>query len=184
MIWKKILWINIIVHILAHYSDIPFDHFALWPNTEFERPYQYITHMFLHASFTHILFNMLAFLSFAPMVEKHFGSRNFLIFYLLSGLGAAFLHIYVTGSEIPMVGASGAIFGVLIVSAILEPDLKVLLFFIIPLKAKWIVPLVLIGELYFGIMTPGDHIAHFAHLGGALTGGLYFLINKKYEKGR
>ena len=178
MVWKKILWINIIVHILAHYSDISFDHFALWPNSELERPYQYITHMFLHANFAHILFNMLAFLSFAPMVEKHFGPKNFLIFYILSGLGAAFLHIYVTGSESPMVGASGAIFGVLLVSAILEPEMKIWLFLFIPLKAKWVVPLILIGELYFGFMTTGDHIAHFAHLGGALAGGLFIIGNK------
>lgn len=183
---KQIALLNVIIFIISYAMDFSFyDQFALFPNgSELFQPHQYITHMFLHASPAHLIFNMLAFVSFGSIVETHFSRNKFLIFYLLSGLGAAFLHIVVTGSQSPMVGASGAIFGVLVIAAILNPEQKFYLFFIIPIKAKVIIPLILGVELYFGLMYPGDHVAHFAHLGGALTGTLFYLGNKfvKNEK--
>jgi len=181
---KQITFLNVLIFIISYAMDYSFfDQFALFPNnSELYQPYQYLTHMFLHASPAHIIFNMLAFLSFGSDVEKFFGRNKFILFYLLSGLGAAFLHIIVTGSQSPMVGASGAIFGVLLMAAILNPEQKFYLFFIIPIKAKIIIPLILIFELYMGFTYPGDHIAHFAHLGGALTGGLFYLGNKFIKK--
>lgn len=184
MIWKKILWINIIVHLLAHYTTIPFASFALWPNSEFERPYQYITHMFLHTDLLHILFNMLIFASFAPIVEKKYGQGKFLLLYLLSGIGAAFLHIYITGDQIPMVGASGAIFGVVILATLIDPKMKVFLFGLLPISIMYITSILLILELYQGIINPNDGVAHFAHIGGALTAFILFLFNKYYYEKR
>jgi len=181
---KQIALLNVMIFIISYAMDYSFfDQFALFPNgSELYQPYQYLTHMFLHASPAHIIFNMLAFLSFGSDVEKFFGRNKFVLFYLLSGLGAAFLHIIVTGSQSSMVGASGAIFGVLLMAAILNPEQKFYLFFVLPIKAKIIVPLILVAELFIGIMYPGDHIAHFAHIGGALTGGLFYLMNKFIKK--
>ena len=181
---KQIALLNVIIYIISYAMDYSFfDQYALFPNgSELFQPHQYITHMFLHASPAHIIFNMLAFLSFGSDVEKFFGRNKFILFYLLSGLGAAFLHIIVTGSQSPMVGASGAIFGVLAIAAILNPEQKFYLFFILPVKAKIIIPLILIAELYFGLMYPSDHVAHFAHIGGALTGTLFFFGNKLIKK--
>lgn len=157
-----------------------YDQFALFPDAG--QPHQYITHMFLHAGFTHILFNMLAFLSFGSDVENYFGRNKFIVFYLLSGIGAALLHIILTGSQSPMVGASGAIFGVLAASAIIHPEQKFYVFFILPIKAKWIMPILITIELYLGIMYSDSNIAHFAHIGGAITGTLFLLINKYLKK--
>ena len=181
---KQIALLNVIIFIISYSMEFSFyDQFALFPNgSELFQTHQYITHMFLHASPTHIIFNMLAFLSFGSNVENFFGSNKFIVFYLLSGLGASFLHIIITGSQSPVVGASGAIFGVLLIAAILNPEQKFYLFFILPIKAKIIIPLILISELYFGLMYPTDHIAHFAHIGGSLTGGLFYLGNKFIKK--
>ena len=180
---KQIALLNLIIFIISYAMDFSFyDQFALFPNGELFQPHQYITHMFLHASPAHLIFNMLAFLSFGSVVENYFGRNKFIVFYLLSGLGAALLHIVVTGSQSPMVGASGAIFGVLAIAAILNPEQKFHLFFIIPIKSKIIIPLILGVELYFGLMYPGDHVAHFAHIGGALTGTLFYLGNKFIKK--
>ena len=177
---KIITLINVLAFLLAYAQDYAFyNTFALWANTPLERPFQYVTHMFLHAGIGHIVINMLVFLSFGPMVEKFFGEKKFILFYLLSGLGAAFLHIFLTGSEGPMVGASGAIFGVVAAAAIIQPNLTVYLFFLIPVKAKWIVPAIVIFEIVSGISAgPEDHVAHFAHVGGALAGGMFFIGNK------
>ncbi len=136
--------------------------------------------MFLHADFMHILLNMLVFASFAPLVEKKYGKGKFLIFYILSGIGAAFIHIYITGSQVPMIGASGAIFGILLLATLINPEMKVFVFFMIPLKIKIVTTLLLILELYQGICMSNDGVAHFAHIGGALTALLLFLSNRYY----
>lgn len=176
---KIITLINVIAFILAYSQDYAFyDTYALWACTELERPFQYITHMFLHANLAHIILNMLVFLSFGTMVEEYFGEKKFIIFYLLSGLGAAFFYI-LTGHQGPMVGASGAIFGVIAAAAIIKPNLIVYLFFLIPVKAKWIVPLIVLFEIYSGLTAgPDNHVAHFAHVGGAITGGLFLIGNR------
>jgi membrane associated rhomboid family serine protease len=125
--------------------------------------------MFLHANFLHILFNMLVFISFAPMVEKFLG-KGFPYFYILAGIFAASLNIITTNSETAMIGASGAVFGVLAASALIEPNNKVYLFFIpIGVKIKWVLPVILAVELFSGVYLD-DNVGHFAHIGGALYG--------------
>ncbi len=165
---------------------------ALFPiNSPFFEPYQIVTHMFLHASglnsIYHVFFNMLILFFVGRTVEMRWGSKPFLIFYLACGLGSAVAHLamqYFTDGYAPMVGASGAIMGVFVAFAFISPNAEFIIFpFPIPIKAKWLV-LIYIGlDLFggFGKVT-NDNIAHFAHLGGALTGFLIVLFWNKNNR--
>lgn len=155
--------------------------FALYPQEGFMF-HQLITHQFLHGGIFHLAFNMLALISIGPRVEDYFGRKRFIIFYLLCGLGAAFLHMFMINSSTPMVGASGAIYGVLLVFAILNPDEKLYFFGLIGIKAKYLVSILFAIEVGLGFFSQGDGIGHFAHIGGGLTGILLLFINKKFPE--
>lgn len=166
------------------------------------RPYQIATHMFAHAPppmFFHILFNMLALWMFGRVLENVWGPKRFLFFYLVCGVGAAALHLGVQyfrseqllqamlanditdfkryqGALAPALGASGAIMGVMIAFAFLFPNTELFIMLIpIPIKAKWAILAFVAIDLFSGItQISGDNIAHFAHLGGAVTG--FFIV--------
>ncbi|MDQ8053586.1 MAG: rhomboid family intramembrane serine protease [Pedobacter sp.] len=183
----------------VYYFDSPY--FRIW---------QPITYMFMHADMTHIFFNMFALFSFGPILESHWGGKRFINFYLITGLGAlglqwavqalevhqltgAFMHpslsglsdaAYATVQGIymsPMVGASGAIFGLLVAFGLLYPNIEMYIMFIpVPVKAKYIIPVYIVLELFLGVRKfEGDSIAHFAHLGGALIG---FILVKLWRR--
>ena len=154
-------------------------------------PAQLITYMFMHGGFWHIFFNMYTLLMFGIILERALGSKKFLIFYFVTGLGAAALHTGVewiqaqyflsAGAAVnyhnllmtPTLGASGAIYGVLIGYAMCYPDSRLtLLFPPVTLTAKWFVIIFAGIELFTGISGFQDGVAHFAHLGGMLFGWL------------
>lgn len=143
--------------------------------------WQFFTYMFMHSSFTHLLFNMLTLWMFGGPVEEAMGSRRFLRYYLLTGLGAAFFVCVFSWNSLS-VGASGAIFGILIAFGMLFPDVIVLVFFLFPMKAKYFVLLFAGIELFVTLTTPGDTIAHFAHIGGFVTGYLFLKYHYKLEE--
>lgn len=162
--------------------------FALYPvNSPWFKPYQIATHMFTHASITHILFNMFGLWMFGRILENVWGPRRFLLFYIICGVGAAVAHLaveYFTGGYSPAVGASGAVMGIFAAFAYLFPNTELYMMFIpIPIKAKWAV-LGMAALDIFGSVTGGTGIAHFAHLGGALTGFILVLIWNKTNKKR
>jgi membrane associated rhomboid family serine protease len=173
-----------------------------WQSANFSL-YQLLTYMFQHASFDHIFFNMFGLFMFGPVLEQVWGSKRFLFFYLFTGIGAGLTqelcwtfdllpqigstitHVVFTGGGEPLtVGASGAIFGILLAFAMVFPDAKMMLIFLpIPVKAKYFVPFYVLIELFFGVANfSGDNIAHFAHLGGALFGLILILIWKKFPR--
>lgn len=146
------------------------------------RPFQVFTHMFLHGGLLHLFFNMLWLVFMGPMIERMFGDKKFLFFYIFTGLGAAGLYlasqIYLSNTiGFSMLGASGAISGILIATAYYFPNSEILLFPIpIPIKMKYFVLGYAGWELFKGF-NPNigvDNVAHFAHLGGMLFG--YLLI--------
>jgi membrane associated rhomboid family serine protease len=185
-------------------------------------PYQLVTHMFMHGSFSHIFFNMFALWMFGYTLENVWGAKRFLTYYLITGFGAAFLHLGVQYWEFsslvselnrsdlnrliedgyqllmsgrnysdpvlgranlllntPTVGASGAVFGILLAFGMMFPNQRIYLYFAIPIKAKYFVAILGILELYTGIAnSAGSNIAHFAHLGGMLFG---FLLIKYWK---
>jgi len=173
-------------------------------------PYQIFTHLFSHSPtmFAHILFNMFALWMFGRVLENVWGPKRFLLFYLASGVGAAALHLAMqyfrceqvwqsiaTGNPVPpekifgaiapALGASGAIMGLFAAFAYLFPNTELIFLFIpFPIKAKWMV-LIMVGLDLFGgfSKTSGDNVAHFAHLGGAITGFIIvFIWNKTNRK--
>lgn len=175
-----------------------------YPASEYFRPFQIITHMFMHGGLMHIFFNMFNLYMFGTILERVWGPRRFLEYYFITGLGAVLLHLAVQalvvynlcGSflpplpvinssaqlfetvNVPTIGASGAIFGVLIGFAMLFPNTELLIMFIpIPIKAKYLIGGMVVIEIYSGLQNnPGDNVAHFAHLGGALIGFIMIRI--------
>jgi len=180
----NILWPNLIVYFELFYpipngAPAPFNF----------QPYQLVTYMFGHGGFWHIAFNMFALWMFGSQIEMIWGGKKFLLFYLACGLGAAGFNFLVNylklqGSEAslaqmgPMLGASGAIFGILAAFGMLFPNqMLMMLFPPIPMKAKYFVLLYAGLELFSGISAnPNDNVAHFAHLGGGLTGLIMLLF--------
>jgi len=170
--------------------------------------YQLFTYMFMHGNFSHLFFNMFALWMFGSTLENIWGPKRFLLYYILCGLGAGLVQegvqyieyvvkfsqyqtVNLGGQIIPMaeylnhmttVGASGAIYGLLLAFGMMFPNSMIYLYFIMPIKAKWFVIGYAVIELLTGIFSTGDQVAHFAHLGGMLVGLIILLIWKK--KGR
>lgn len=183
---------------------------AFYPGSPMFRPWQIITHMFMHShtGLMHIFFNMFALYMFGAGLERIWGARRFLIYYFVCGLGAFFLHQAVSAWEIyqltgsifpareafptqqlaymyyyvPVVGASGAVFGILLGFGMLFPDTKIFLLFPpVAIKAKVFVFIYGALELFLAFGTSGSGIAHFAHLGGMIFG---YLMLKHWQKSR
>jgi len=193
IITNVILFIGMLVN-----QNFMLSNFALfYPTSPFFRWWQPITHMFMHGNFWHIFFNMYTLFVFGSVLERMIGTKKFLIFYFVCGLGAAALHVGVQAIQahsylnaiaegsstamtayhnlklIPTVGASGAIYGVLIGYAMLFPTSQLtLLFPPVTLSAKWMVIIFAGIELLTGVTGTAEGVAHFAHLGGMLFGWL------------
>jgi len=243
---KNLIIINVIMLLVAWVAETTFQVdlnriLGLYtPGSPSFRPYQFVTHMFMHGGFTHLFFNMFALYMFGRILEQVWGGKRFLIYYLVTGFGAAAIHVLVnylhfhaiqtdavamlnTPSpqsfaafvtkhfpeyydqvysnfldkwfvapsnpvfieqasqytqqllqlqlEIPTVGASGAVYGVLLAFGMLFPNtILMLLIPPIPIKAKWMVIIYGGLELFLGLTQPGSNIAHFAHLGGMIFG--------------
>lgn len=162
-------------------------HLALYPvGSGAFHTWQLVTYMFLHANGTHLLFNMFGLWMFGRIVEYDMGSRRFLIYYMVCGVGAGLIQLLVGwlgNSAYPTVGASGAIFGILLAFGMMRPnDIIMLLIPPIPMKAKWMVIIYGLIELFSGIRGSIDNVAHFAHLGGMLWGFLLLWYWKKKHK--
>ena len=253
---KILLIANIIVFAVAFFLQ-KFQNFDLthylglyYVKSSYFHPYQYFTYMFMHAGFMHIFFNMYALFMFGTIIERVWGTKRFMFYYLVTGIGAAVVNTLVnywqfapisdaldtflttpTAStlealtqkcdnfnlpavyeiidhwnefsasqgfydqlkgevvkavsnyvDVPMVGASGAVFGLLLAFAVLFPDMELQIIFIpIGIKAKYFVLLYGLAELFFGINDfSGDNVAHWAHLGGLLVGIVLILIWRRY----
>lgn len=200
---KNLVAINILMFIATLVNEnFMVANFAMfYPASPFFKPWQILTHMFMHGGFWHIFFNMYSLLMFGSILERSLGPKKYLIFYFVTGLGAVALH---TGVEwlqarvfiangiaqayqqllvTPTLGASGAIYGVLIGFAMLYPQARLILIFPpIPVKAKWLVIIFAAIELFFGINGIQEGVAHFAHLGGMLFGWLLIRWWRKHGK--
>ncbi len=154
----------------------------LYPIGEGFQPWQLVTYMFLHANFMHILFNMFALWMFGMELENIWGSKKFFTYYMVCGIGAGLSNLLLApliGAVGPTVGASGAIFGVLIAFGMMFPDRPIFIYFLLPIRARYFVLLYILMELYFGVTGTSDGVAHFAHLGGAAVGFAYILIDQR-----
>jgi membrane associated rhomboid family serine protease len=201
---------------------------AFYFDSQFFKVWQLISYMFMHGDLMHIFFNMFALFMFGGVIESRWGTKRFINFYLITGLGAVALQMgvqayevyQITGSIVhnpvtvdlaanmaqvkvpgiseearntligiygfPMVGASGAIFGLLVAFGMLYPNTEMYIMFIpIPVKAKFIIPVYILMELSLGVArVPGDSVAHYAHLGGALLGFILVKLWKDKDNNR
>lgn len=179
---KAIILANVGVFILQYLLggpylvDGPIRFFELWPlQSGLFRPWQVLTYGFLHGGLTHIFFNMFAVFMFGSEVERLFGAKRYLIYYLTCVVGAALMHlIVVTAANLPpyaTVGASGGVFGLLLAFGMAYPKRTLMLIFPpIPMPAWLFVTLYGLLELYLGVTRTASGVAHFAHLGGMATG--------------
>jgi len=183
---KQLLIINVLVFFGARLL-LPPDGalLAMAPlGSENFRPFQVISHMFMHGTITHLLFNMLMLFFLGPMVEQALGAKRFLILYLASGFGALLAHSAIF-PNVGVWGASGAVYGVLVAFAVLFPNVQLMLLFPpIPIKAKWLALILIVVGLISGVGGYQSGIAHFAHLGGALTAFILMVIWKKFPARR
>lgn len=220
---KQLIIINVIFYFGSQFiGNLGYDILALhyYENEKFLIS-QFITHMFMHGSPSHILFNMFGLWMFGSPLEQMWGRQKFLFFYISCGLGAALLQMFVYYSQIQnlyqvielnnlsltdpqlilnfmserdysnaitafnsvMVGASGAIYGVLVAFAFSFPNSKLMLLFLpFPIKAKFFVPLLILIDLFFGISSFSvGPIAHFAHVGGAIIGLIMVLYWRRNQ---
>ncbi len=233
MVVKNLLIINGLFFLATISLDTAFDTNLIktlglhMPGSPDFEPYQLVTHMFMHGNFSHIFFNMFALWMFGTAIENIMGSKRFLVYYLVTGFGAAFLHLGVSYWEtislrnellasgysaedlrqfiqtgrynilpgasertlvhflmkyfIPTVGASGAVYGILLAFGMFFPNNYIYLFMAIPIKAKYAVIGFGAMALFFGVAArEGDNVAHFAHLGGMVFG--YLLIKYWRQK--
>ena len=212
---KNLIIINCLVFLACLVNkEYMIETFALfYPTSRYFHWWQIVTHMFMHGGFWHIFFNMYTLLIFGSVVENILGQKKFLLFYFLCGFGAVALHLgveylqmqsFLPGAAVgnavalqniseikltPTVGASGAIYGVLIGYAMLFPASKMtLLFPPVTLSAKWMVVVFAVIELLTGVTGTVAGVAHFAHLGGMLFGYLMILMWRRkgilFEKNR
>lgn len=198
---KQLLIINGILFLISRlplYQYFP-DLALYYPGSVAFRPYQIVTHMFMHGNLSHLFFNMFMLATFGPMLEALWGSKRFLFFYLFCGIGAILIHLLFWYIEISgldafqysmymqqsgsVVGASGALFGILVAYGMYFPNQQLMLLFPpIPMKAIYLVIFAIVLELVMVAQGAQTHIAHFAHLGGALFGFLIIMYWRKFGK--
>jgi membrane associated rhomboid family serine protease len=214
---KNLIIINVIVFLLQKTMDRSGSNymenfFALHDiRSDFFKPHQIITYMFLHGGFLHIFWNMLILRMFGSILENYWGPKRFLTFYIVCGIGAAVLHLIVLYHELTpywqelnqapihdqieyrsafnapintaTLGASGAIFGCMVAFGLLFPNSLIYIYALIPVKAKWAVLAYVIYELFLGVQNnAGDNVAHWAHLGGGLVGLLLVFYWRKTDR--
>ena len=182
-------------------SDTLYGLFALFPiESPFFKIWQPVTYMFLHGGFSPLFFNMFALWMFGRGLEQEMGTKRFLIYYFVCGVGAALAQIGMAEIDIantnsmselmaylctPTVGASGAVFGLLLAFGMLHPNATIMLLIPpIPMKAKWFVVVYGVIELLLIVFSPNDGIAHFAHLGGMFFGWLLLLWWQRRDRQR
>ncbi len=200
----NLLIANIVAYLAAQLLDTLqiYELFALFPTgSPFFEWWQPVTYMFLHGDFTHLFFNMFALWMFGKQIETDLGTKRFLIFYFVCGVGAALVQLGIAQIDImhlsdtpvllwdylrtPTLGASGAIFGLLLAFGMLHPNATIMLLIPpIPMKAKWFVVIYGLLELGFIVLAPNDGVAHFAHLGGMFFGWLLLVFWMRRARNR
>lgn len=173
----RLLIANVVVFIVSLSAPAVNDAFAFVPFLVFSRPWTLVTYMFLHADMTHIFFNMLGLYFFGPRLEDHLGGRRFIGLHFISGITGAILSFFFSPFS-AVIGASGAVYGVMLGFARYWPREKLYIWFVLPIEARWMVIIMTVLSLYGGFGGGQGNLAHFAHLGGFLGG---FFCLKWYE---
>lgn len=175
---KRLLIANVLMFFVQQTVPASTSALVFVPAALFVRPWTLVTYMFLHANFTHILFNMLGLYFFGPRVEQRIGSPRFFSLYMIAGITGGLLSFVNPGAAI--IGASGAVFGVLLAFARFWPRDRIYIWGVLPIEARWLVVIYTVISL----MGWGSGVAHFAHLGGFLGAFLYLLWLERHAGAR
>lgn len=182
---KRLLIINGAIFLIQQFVPDSYYRVVLWKfglSIQEFRPWQLFTYMFLHGSWSHIIFNLLTLWMFAGSLEERWGGKLFIKYYIYCGIGAGIFITamnYYTGSHSPTIGASGALYGILLAYGMTWPNREVLLYFLIPIKIKYLVLLFGLVE-FFGTINPSNSgISHIGHIGGLVSG---FILLKFFFK--
>lgn len=195
---KNLLIVNVLMFLLQQLTGgLVTQYLSLYDiRSEYFMPHQIITYMFLHGGIGHIFFNMLWLFFMGPMLERYLGDKKLFILYIAAGIGGAIFQLatnYITNPEeifyqggfsvfdIPTLGASGAIAGIMIAVAVLFPNTEILIYMMFPVKMKYFALFYVGSELYSALQNANDGVAHWAHLGGILFG---FILVKIWNQGR
>jgi membrane associated rhomboid family serine protease len=180
---RRLLFANIAVFFVQLTMPALADGFAFVPMLVLVRPWTIITYMFLHGNFMHIAFNMMALYFFGPAVESRLGARDFATLYFVSGISGALLSM-VLAPGAPIIGASAAIFGVMLAFAFFWPDAPIYIWGVLPVPARYLVIITTVISLWSGLSGAGGGIAHFAHLGGYAGAFVYLRWVRKWASAR
>jgi membrane associated rhomboid family serine protease len=151
------------------------DWFAFQPGRLLSRPWGVVTYMFVHGGFMHLFFNMLALFFFGPALEGRWGSREFFKYYMIAGLGGVMMSFLFAPQAV--IGASAAVYGVMLAFAMSWPNTPIYIWGIFPIQAKWLVGFLFVASVLSAFGGAGGGVAHFAHLGGLLTGFVYLKMD-------
>jgi len=169
---KRLLLANVAAFLVTGAMPELYRLLILYPPAILSRPWTLVSYMFLHAGIGHLVFNMIGLFFFGPRLEDRLGARGFLWLYFLSGLGGA-VFSFIFARQYPVVGASGAVYGILLGFALIWPREKIYIWGILPVEAWLLAALLVGGSLYSGITGSQSGTAHFAHLGGLAFGFAY-----------
>jgi membrane associated rhomboid family serine protease len=174
---QRLIIANAVVFLLQSMSPLLWTYLAFIPARVLVAPWTVVTYMFAHGGFMHLFWNMLGLFFFGPPLESRWGSREFLKFYLICGLGGAALS-FLFAFHNPIIGASAAVYGVMLAFALNWPDAPIYIWGVLPVKAKYLVGVLAAMSIMsmFG-SNPGDNIAHAAHLGGFAAAFLYLKLS-------
>lgn len=186
---KHLLIINVLCYLLyyalsrQHIIDLNY-WLGIWtPSSGMFRIWQPLTYMFMHGNFEHLFFNMFSLWMFGAVLERSWGTRRFVFYYLVCGIGAGLLNLLVPGVHLS-VGASGAVYALLLAFGMIFPNEYIYLYFLVPIKTKWFIIGMVALEILLGVFRSYDGVAHFAHLGGMLIGFLLILYWRKHPFSR
>ena len=174
---KNIIFINAIVFLMQvlnqSLEQVIFQNFALIPSEVIFhfKIWQLVTYLFLHGGFWHIFFNMFVLWMFGSELEREWGTKEFLKYYFITGIGAGVFNLLL--SNAPTIGASGAVYGVMLAYALRYPDRLVYIYFLFPVKVKYMMAFLVLVSFFSTFGASGDGIAHAAHLGGIVVGFVY-----------
>jgi membrane associated rhomboid family serine protease len=183
---RRLLIANAVISLCAWLVPGLLDLLGFQPSRALQQPWSFVTYMFVHGDFWHLFFNMLGLFFFGSPVEERLGGREFIKYYTICGLigGAVLAFIFAPNSM--LIGASGAVYAVMLAFAYFWPDMPIYIWGIFPVKAKWLVIAFAAASVMFMITPSGDNTAHWAHFGGFAVGFLYLkfgnLVGSPMEK--
>jgi membrane associated rhomboid family serine protease len=169
---RRLIIANAVVSLSAWLFGLG-DLLGFQPRYALQRPWTFISYMFVHGDFWHLFFNMLGLFFFGPPVEERLGSKEFIRYYTICGLigGAVLAFIFAPNSM--LIGASGAMYAIMLAFAVFWPDMPIYIWGIFPVKAKWLIIAFAAASVLFMITPSGGNTAHWAHLGGFAVGFIY-----------